>query len=73
MKHVLVICSQKENYFELFRGKTLENGDGIVVDQAPWVDIEAASYPDNLVVTIRPNRNPFPGTEQVRFFPLFRF
>lgn len=65
-KHVLVICSQRENYFELFKGKTLKTGEPIIVDQAPWVDIEAASYPDTgLLVQIRPNRNPFPNTEQV--------
>jgi hypothetical protein len=66
-RHLLVICSQKENYFELFANRKLNNGDEIVVDQAPWVDIEVVSYPDTLVVNIRPNRNPFPYTRQGEF------
>jgi hypothetical protein len=67
-KHLLVVCSQRENYFELLKGFTLDNGEHVIVDQAPWMDIEAASYPDSgLLVQIRPNRNPFPGTEQVHY------
>jgi len=62
-----VICHQKENYFDLFKGHTLENGDFIIVDQAPWVDIQIASYDDNLIVHILPNKKPFEGTEQHKF------
>jgi hypothetical protein len=67
MKHLLVICSQKENYFDLFAKKHLSNGEDIIVDQAPWIDIEVASYPDNLVVHVKPNRKPFPNTQQGQF------
>lgn len=44
VKNVLVICSQKENYFQLLSGYTVD-GEEIVVDQAPWVDVETVSYP----------------------------
>ena len=47
VKNLLVICSQKENYFELFANRTI-NGEDIVVDQAPWVDVEIVSYPGDL-------------------------
>ena len=67
MKRVLVICSQKENYFELLKEGTLSNGDRIIVDQAPWVDIQVAAYPDTCVVSIRPQNSPFPGTQQHKF------
>ena len=67
VKNLLVICSQKENYFKLFSGKKLSNGEEIVVDQAPWVDVEIVSYFDTLVVHIKPNRNPFPYSRQGEF------
>ena len=40
VKRIFVVCSQKENYFELFSKVTLQSGEAIEVDQAPWVDIE---------------------------------
>lgn len=66
-RKVFVVVSQKENYFKLFENRTLSNGDKIIVDQAPWVDIEITSFPDTLLISIRPNRNPFPDTHQHEF------
>lgn len=40
VKRLFVVCSQKENYFELFSKITLKSGEAIEVDQAPWMDIE---------------------------------
>lgn len=40
VKRIFVVCSQKENYFELFNKITLKSGEAIEVDQAPWMDIE---------------------------------
>jgi hypothetical protein len=40
VKNLFVVCSQKENYFQLFDKLTLKSGEPIQVDQAPWADIE---------------------------------
>jgi hypothetical protein len=65
---VLVICSQKENYFEIFQQRSercAASGLLLLVEQAPWCDVEIASHPNNIVVSLRPNRNPFPGMEEL--------
>lgn len=61
---VLVICSQKENYFELFQQRAeraRSSGLLLLVEQAPWCDVEVASHPRDCVVSLRPNRAPFAG------------
>ena len=56
---VLVIGNQRENFFELLAH------DHVAVDQAPWADVAGiVSYSDSLVVHLRPQRDPFPGTPQ---------
>lgn len=76
---VFVVCSQKENYFQLFKDKCIEGSAvAVIVDQGPWCDLEISSHHTNLLINVRPNRNPFPGTEQHKFrtfcpdFVLFR-
>ena len=45
VKRLFVVCSQKENYFELFSKILLKSGEAIEVDQAPWMDIEVRTAP----------------------------
>jgi hypothetical protein len=57
---VLVICSNRENYFARFAGRA-----DVQVDQAPWMDIRGiVSFSDSLVVHIGPQKEPFTGTAQ---------
>ena len=61
---LLVICSNRENYFELFKDRVID-GRVVEVDQTPWRDmIGTVSFSDSLVVRIRPQQDPFPGTVQ---------
>jgi hypothetical protein len=65
---LFVVCSSKENYYELLRGVVLD-GRTVQVEQAPWQDISVTSYPDQCVVRIRPQRySPLPGQDQARSF-----
>jgi hypothetical protein len=54
---VLVICSNRENYFSRFKDRT-----DVLIDQTPWMDIRGVvSFSDSLVVHISPQREPFAG------------
>ncbi len=59
---VLVICSNRENYFSYFQGRT-----DVEIDQAPWIDIRGiTSFSDSIVVHIGPQKEAFVGTSQTR-------
>lgn len=63
---VLVIVSNRENYYESLGQKTVL-GYTIEVDQAPWADIVGlVSFPDSLVAHIRPQKSPLPNSPQDR-------
>ncbi len=65
---LFVVCSSRENYYELLRGLRVD-GRLVQVEQAPWQDVSVSSYPDQCVVRIRPQRfSPLPGQEQARSF-----
>lgn len=54
---LLVICSNRENYFERFKDR-----QDVQVDQAPWLDIRGVvSFSDSCVVHIGPQKEPFRG------------
>jgi len=56
---VLVIQSDKYNWYEIFQGKTLSNGRSIRVEQAGWQDIivNAQSYGNPLIISLKKNRS----------------
>ncbi len=57
---LLVICSNRENYFKLLGGRA-----DVAVDQAPWLDVVGVvSFTDSLVVHLGPQKEPFTGTPQ---------
>ncbi len=57
---LLVICSNRENYFARFKDRR-----DVVIDQAPWLDVVGVvSFTDSLVVHLGPQREPFAGTPQ---------
>jgi len=56
---VLVIQSDKYNWYEIFQGKTLSNERSIRVEQAGWQDIivNAQSYGHPLIISLKKNRS----------------
>ena len=66
--NVFIVCSQRENYYNLLNGKQLSDGRFIIVDQAPWRDIEVTSFHDSgCLISILRNQDPFPDTPQDKF------
>lgn len=70
---LLVICSNTDNYFEVFKGiNTLPNTNiKFQIDQAAWEDILFTVYPqkddetgNGIIVELKPSRKPFKGTPQ---------
>lgn len=75
---LLVIASQRINYYKLFEGCKILGKD-LKIEQAAWDDIEVCSYGNaQCVVTISPSFRPIEGTSQntrrscVPDFVLFR-
>ena len=61
---LLVIASQRINYYQVFKGCTL-NGEELKVEQAAWDDISVCSYGNKqVVVSISPSFRPLPDTPQ---------
>ena len=56
VKNVLVIeCTTTYNWYKIFDGATLTNGEQIKVEQASWQEINCTGYFDSgLIVEMRP-------------------
>ncbi len=65
--NLLVIASQRINYYELFAGQEVL-GEAIIVEQCAWDDLRLCSHGGNggLVASISPSTKPMPGTPQDR-------
>jgi len=68
-KNILVISSNKTNWFHIFEGVTTIDIDGVTydlhMDQAGWDEISLTAYSDSgVVVELAPAEEPIPGTLQ---------
>ena len=56
VKNVLVIeCTTSYNWYKIFDGATLTNGEQIKIEQASWQEINCTGYYDSgLIVEMRP-------------------
>ena len=66
VKYVLILeCTTRYNWYEIFENATLLSGEKIVVEQATWQEVQMTAYSDSkLRVEINRAKKPLPNTPQ---------
>ena len=66
VKNVLVVeCTTHYNWYKIFDGAKLTNGEEIRIEQASWQEFNCTAYFDSgLIVELQKARRPLPNTPQ---------